>query len=234
MTPPSGAGRTSLERKPGLSQPLHRAADLALRSWERAHGGLRTMAARHVAVLDPSARIGASGRVNNIRGVREAIRIGERSFIAGELTTYAHGGRIAIGDWCFIGRGSMIWSAAEVVIGSRVLISHHVNVHDTDGHPMDAAERFEQTRAILTTGHPRELPALRSAPIHIGDDAWIGFGAMIFKGVTIGARSIIGAGAIVRSDVPPDAIVKPNETPSAGRSPQGSGAPTALHPPSAA
>jgi maltose O-acetyltransferase len=47
-------------------------------------------------------------------------------------------------------------------------------------------------------------------PVRIGDDVWIGTGAVILKGVTIGARAIVGAGAVVNRDVPPDVIVAGN------------------------
>jgi acetyltransferase-like isoleucine patch superfamily enzyme len=58
-------------------------------------------------------------------------------------------------------------------------------------------------------GELPEVQALvnRFGPIHVEDDAWIGAGAIVFPGVTIGRGAIVGAGAVVTKDVPPHAIV---------------------------
>nr|WP_281414018.1 acyltransferase [Rhizobium lentis] len=127
--------------------------------------------------------------------------------IRGELLTFGFGGRIEIGDWFYLGPQSTIWSASEIVIGDRVLISHSVAIHDSDSHPTDPQLRFEQTRQILTSGHPRTNPGVKTKPVLIGNDVWIGMGAIILKGVTIGDRAIIGARAIVKTNVPADGFV---------------------------
>ncbi len=186
---------------------LNFAAYALLGALDRFHACLATWAARRVATLAPSAKLLATGRVINIGNRRGAITIGANSQISGRVLTFGHGGKITIGEWCFVGAGSQIWSAAEIVIGDRVLISHGVNIHDNNSHPLESADRFAQTKAIFTIGHPAEISSIRAAPIHIGDDAWIGFGATIMKGVSIGARAIVGANAIVRDDVPPDGMV---------------------------
>lgn len=170
---------------------------------------LKTSHARRVGTLVASARISHTGEVINLSGRKDAVRIGKHSVVSGELFVFAHGGRIEIGEWVFVGPGTHIWSSADLRIGNRVLISHGVEIHDTESHPLDPAERFEQTKQILTAGHPRDIDHIRSAPIRIGDDVWIGFGATIKKGVTIGDRTIIGARAIVDTDIPEDSIVKP-------------------------
>jgi acetyltransferase-like isoleucine patch superfamily enzyme len=154
----------------------------------------------------PGVRFLDGSAVANIRGERAAVRIGAHSIIGGELLTFAHGGSIAIGKWCFVGVGTRIWSAAGIVIGDRVLVSHGVNIHDSDSHPRDPGARHEQFVAIAQRGHPRFITGIAAAPVTIGDDAWIGFNATVLKGVTIGARSIVGAGSIVTRDVPPDSL----------------------------
>lgn len=175
---------------------------------------LATRAARENARLGPGTVFGPEGEVVNIARDPARIVIGRNGYIAGALQVFAHGGRIRIGDWCYVGPQSTIWSsdAAGVELGDRVLISWGVHVHDTDSHPLDSAARFAQTQAILTTGHPRTDPGIRSAPVRIGNDVWIGTGAMIFKGVTIGDGAIIGARAIVRRDVPAGGIVRPQNS----------------------
>ena len=182
-------------------------ADLLLRATDRGIGVIATAAARRSASLGAAARFTATGRVINIGHRAGVVSIGAHTLVSGHLMTFAHSGRISVGVWCFIGAGSRIWSSAEVVIGNRVLISHGVNIHDTDSHPLDAVARFAQTEAILTVGHPADINSIRASPVRIADDAWIGFGATIMKGVTIGERAIVGANAVVREDVPPDGMV---------------------------
>ena len=62
--------------------------------------------------------------------------------------------------------------------------------------PLDAATRRRMLESAL--------------PIVIGEDAWIGAGAIVCPGVTIGARAVIGAGSVVVADVPPDVVAAGN------------------------
>lgn len=66
---------------------------------------------------------------------------------------------------------------------------------------------------VIAVSHPNnsrlgEIPGLaKAAPVRIGADAWIGAGAILLPGVTIGEAAIVGAGAVVTRDVPPRTIV---------------------------
>jgi len=53
-------------------------------------------------------------------------------------------------------------------------------------------------------------PKLKTAPVKIGDNVWIGMNAVILKGVTIGENSVVAAGAVVTKSVEPNAIVAGN------------------------
>lgn len=171
-------------------------------------------------ILGSGAQLLPEAEVNNFAGPRNAISIGARSAVRGRLLTYGHGGQIRIGEWCYIGVRSEIWSMESIQIGDRVLISHDVNIHDGTAHSTDPEERHRHFRHILEKGHPAtkaDLPGVQSAPIVIEDDVWISFGVKILRGVRIGARSIIAAGSTVLDDVPPDSIyrnrVEPQITP---------------------
>lgn len=165
--------------------------------------------ARHqnLAVIHPGARVLADGWILNPEGTRERIEIGANSIVRAELFVFPHGGRIKIGEWCFIGQQSHVWSAESVTIGNRVLISHQVNIHDTDGHSLDPSLRHQQFFEIATAGHPTNPVDIAAASVTIGDDAWIGFGSSILKGVTIGEGAIVAAGSVVVDDVGPWTVV---------------------------
>lgn len=107
---------------------------------------------------------------------------------------------LSIGDGTFIGHLCDFRVGRAVRIGRRVLIAGGVTIADYDGHPLDAADR----RAGLTSA-PDQI-----RPVTIGDDVWIGQGAVILKGVTIGERAVVGAHAVVTRDVPADSVVAGN------------------------
>lgn len=159
--------------------------------------------------LREGARLSSSARIRNIRGDTDSIVIGRSTLVMGELLTFAHAGEIGIGEWCYVGEGSRIWSAASIHIGDRVLISHSVNIFDNITHPIRASARHEQFKQILTRGHPREI-SLDESPVRICNDAWIGAGAIVLRGVTVGEGGIVAAGAAVTRDVPPYTIVAGN------------------------
>jgi acetyltransferase-like isoleucine patch superfamily enzyme len=141
---------------------------------------------------------------------REFISVGARSQILGQLSIYPHGGKISIGESCFVGQNTRIWSTSLISIGNNVLISHGVNIHDSNSHSFSAFKRRDHFRQIFTDGHPLHLEDVKSSPIVIEDDAWIGFGAAVMRGVTVGRGAIVGAGSIITNNVAPYSIVAGN------------------------
>jgi acetyltransferase-like isoleucine patch superfamily enzyme len=162
---------------------------------------MRAMCAAH-----PTTRFQRSSRIVNNSADVTSISLGQNSVVAGELLVYADGGKIEIGEYCFVGAESRIWSASSIRIGSRVLISHNVNIHDAGAHSLSAAHRHMHFKAIFIEKRP-ELGDVPSSALVIEDDVWIGFNATIMRGVTIGCGAIIAAGAIVTKDVAPFTIV---------------------------
>ncbi len=75
---------------------------------------------------------------------------------------------------------------------------------------------FGPNVTLATAGHP-VLPELRMAygyqynmPVHIGKNCWLGAGAVVLPGVTIGDNTVIGAGSIVTKDIPPNVVAVGN------------------------
>jgi acetyltransferase-like isoleucine patch superfamily enzyme len=170
---------------------------------------VRRLMGRATCELDEHAVLGRAARIRNASGDSGKIVIGRHTHMLGELFTFAHGGEIRIGQWCYIGEGSRIWSAASIIIGDRVLISHSANIFDSLTHPLSARARHEQVKEIFMNGHPRKI-SLDESPVRICDDAWIGAGAMVMRGVTVGEGGVVAAGAVVTKDVPPFTIVAGN------------------------
>lgn len=147
--------------------------------------------------------------VENLQNNPNAIMLGSNTVIRGHLLVWKHSGKIQIGDYCFIGPLSEIWSMVNITIGNRVLISHGVNIADSNAHSKSPQERHLHYRLITEQGHPKNNKFFENVPskaIVIEDDVWISFGCTILKGVRIGARSIIAAGTVVTKDVPPDSL----------------------------
>ncbi|MEO8299137.1 MAG: DapH/DapD/GlmU-related protein [Burkholderiales bacterium] len=153
----------------------------------------------------PNARFIGGARVVNHQSP-DAIKVGEQSVVGAELLVFPDGGSIRIGDHCFVGPGTRIWSGVSVQIGNRVLISHGVNIHDNIAHSLSAKERHQHFIEILVRANA-DLGHVRTAPVVIEDDAWIGFNAVVMKGVRIGRGAVVAAGAVVTQDVPPFTIV---------------------------
>jgi acetyltransferase-like isoleucine patch superfamily enzyme len=160
------------------------------------------------------SKLHSSSRIFNIQGDRTKITIGTGSQVYGDLLVMRHGGCIEIGRNSFVSEGSRIWSARNIKIGDRVLISHDVNIHDTSSHSKSAYARQEHYRA----GHPRSLVGVDEEAILIEDDVWIGFGSTILQGVTIGQGAIVGACSVVTRDVVAYTIVAGNPARPIGKS----------------
>ncbi|WP_454759412.1 sugar O-acetyltransferase [Caulobacter segnis] len=106
-----------------------------------------------------------------------------------------YGYNIRLGDRVFMNFNCVILDVAEVTIGEATAIGPGVQILTAD-HPRDPVER--------RTGQES------GKPIHIGANVWIGGGAIILPGVTIGDDAVIGAGAVVTRDVAPGVTVVGN------------------------
>jgi len=167
----------------------------------------RVLQLDRICQRDLSSNIGKDADIQNATGNKGNITIGSNTWIRGHLLVYNHGGNIEIGNDSFVGPGCKIWSAKQIKIGNRVLISHNVNIHDNISHPLNSMDRRKDFLHILKSGSLQSELDLAEKEICIGDDVWIGFNATILKGVTIGKGAIIGACALITKDVPPYAVV---------------------------
>ena len=103
-----------------------------------------------------------------------------------------YGSQIRIGARTFANFGLVALDVAAIVIGDDVQIGPNVQLL-TPTHPVEP--------------EPRRAKWEAAEPITIGDNVWLGGGAVVLAGVTIGDNSVVGAGAVVTKDVPPNVVV---------------------------
>jgi maltose O-acetyltransferase len=106
-----------------------------------------------------------------------------------------YGSKIRIGARCFANFGLVALDVAEITIGDDVQIGPNVQLL-TPTHPVDPELRRDKWEA--------------AEPIVIGDNVWLGGGAIVLPGVTIGSDTVVGAGAVVTRDLPPGVVAVGN------------------------
>ncbi len=103
--------------------------------------------------------------------------------------------------------GAVFMCAEHISIGRRVVISYNVTIADSDFHPLNFEMRKQDAIANAPYGDRSLRPPIVCKPVRIGDDVWIGIGAMILKGVQVGNGARIGPGAVVTGNVPEGATL---------------------------
>lgn len=116
-----------------------------------------------------------------------------------------YGENIYFGNNCEVNMNCVFLDDNKIVVGDNALIAPGVSIL-TAFHPTNARDRF---------GEPREDGSFefcktRTAPVVIGDNVWIGAGAIVLPGVTIGDNVVIGAGSVVTRDVPSNVVAYGN------------------------
>lgn len=180
--------------------------------------------------LPTTLRIKLYPRINRMILKTYGVEFGKNLQIPGKVSWLIRGARITIGDNFYLSSGNgvnpiasnlqadvyvepgaaltignnvgmsstRLWIHESARIGNNVKIGECVLITDTDAHPMDYVARRSSNDGT------------KSAPVVIEDDVWVGAHCIILKGVTIGARSIIGAGSVVTKSIPADCVAAGN------------------------
>jgi maltose O-acetyltransferase len=106
-----------------------------------------------------------------------------------------YGYQIAIGARCFVNYGLVAADVAKITIGNDVQIGPNVQLL-TPTHPIEPGPRRAKWEA--------------AEPISLGDNVWLGGGAIVLPGVTIGENTVVGAGAVVARDLPASVVAVGN------------------------
>lgn len=108
-----------------------------------------------------------------------------------------YGNNIFFGNNCEVNMNCTFLDDNIISIGNNALIAPNVQIY-TAYHPMSVKERFGEIQEDGSFAFCKTA----SAPVHIGDNVWIGGGVIILPGVTIGDNVVIGAGSVVTKDIP--------------------------------
>lgn len=157
---------------------------------------------RYPVLRSQCASVGQRLRMEQVPSIAHGTKvyIGDDVYLSGRFTV--SGGRIfpnpelRIGNRTFIGARSTFSVARSIEIGDDVLIAGGCNISDYSAHPLDPDKRAAGMQV-----DPEDV-----RPVKICDKAWLGRGATVLPGVTIGEGAVIGAAAVVTKDVPPGHI----------------------------
>lgn len=132
--------------------------------------------------------IQAFGRHTELHVKDGSASFGKEQITRGNAVFRIEGGTLQIGDKCFFNQNVSITCKKSIVIGDRCQIANNVVIVDHDHAGSENWGNYVET------------------PVVIGNDVWIGAGAVILRGTTIGDKAVIGAGSIVKGAVPAGAV----------------------------
>lgn len=143
-----------------------------------------------------------------LRGMRGGeMSIGSGSIVNCRVLFDSPTGKIQIGQRCYLG-ASLLVCHTGITLGDDVIMSWGVTIVDHDSHTLDWTGRSRDVTDWMQ-GH-KDWSRITVRPVHICDKVWIGFGASILKGITIGEGSVVAAQSVVTRDVPPFSLVAGN------------------------
>ena len=179
------------EREKMLAGDLYDCGDLELlEQWHKAKDLMRDYNHTDSADLQEKERI-----LNELLGGR-----GTNLWITAPFYV-DYGNNIYFGNNCEVNMNCTFLDDNEIRIGNNALIALNVQIY-TAFHPTNASDRFGESKEDGSF----EFCKTQTAPVVIGDNVWIGGGAILMPGVTIGDNVVIGAGSVVTKDIPSDSI----------------------------
>jgi acetyltransferase-like isoleucine patch superfamily enzyme len=122
------------------------------------------------------------------------LRFGRWVWVGHGTKIRCHEGEVSIGDKTVLGQECTISAYQQISIGEQCILADRVMLIDFD-HNVSEVER------------PVRVQGIYKRDVRVGSNVWIGYGAQILRGVTIGDNSIVGAGSVVTKDVPANAVV---------------------------
>lgn len=136
-----------------------------------------------------------------------SLTVGRDSLVNCRVSYDRDNAKVSIGERTFIGASQLVCSNS-ITIGNDVMISWGVTIVDHNSHSVRFSEREKDV--LDWRENKKDWSTVNTAPVVIGDKAWLGFNSIILKGVTVGEGAVVGAGSVVTKDVAPWTIVGGN------------------------
>jgi acetyltransferase-like isoleucine patch superfamily enzyme len=190
----------------GPPQPLH-GGPLALLRFMRRNRMLNRHYARLLAGLLRRRFLTSYGRRLRTDGI---------AFIAPDVALQiGPKGRVELGRWSWLGHGTKVrCHEGYVSIGAKTVLGQECTIsafqHVSIGRECVIADRvmmIDFDHGVVDVERPIREQGIYKRDVRVGHNVWIGYGACILRGVTVGDNSIIGANSVVTSDVPENAVV---------------------------
>jgi len=185
-------------------EPLH-GGPLALLRFMRANHMLRHqyahLLARHVWLkLRFRGRLQTDGicficpHVKLEIGRDATLRMGRWAWIGHGSKIRVHEGEVSIGAKTVMGQECTVSAFQHVSIGRECIVADHVMLIDFD-------------HGVTEVDRPIRQQGIYKRDVRVGHNVWIGYGACILRGVSVGENSVIGTSAVVTKDVPANAVM---------------------------
>jgi acetyltransferase-like isoleucine patch superfamily enzyme len=123
--------------------------------------------------------------------------------------------RVVLGRWSWLGHGTKVRAhEGEVVIGAKSVLGQECTISAYQrvsiGRECIVADRvmlIDFDHGVVEVERPIRLQGIYKRDVRVGHNVWIGYGACILRGVTVGDNAVIGTNAVVPKDVPANAVV---------------------------
>lgn len=179
---------------------------------------LRLLSKRDHVKVDPSTRLLRHFAVTFLvpPDPRVYVQIASRGLINARFIFESTAGTVTVGERVYMGVGTQVITRTRVTIGNDVTMAWGISIYDHNSHSFDwrqrarVVEHFYETYGTAACFSTLDWSDVKAAPIVIQDRVWIGFDAVILKGVTVGEGAIVGARSVVTADVPPYSVVAGN------------------------
>ncbi len=205
VTEPIAAPPSDLPPEIRGAPPPRRGGALALLRFLRAHGMLNAKYGRLALRLGAwKLRLRGRLRLDGLAfiGPGCALQVGRRA-------------TLELGRWCWVGHGCKLRShEGTVSIGAKTVLGQECTIssfqHVSIGRECVIADRvmlIDFDHGIAEVERPIRLQGIYKRDVRVGNNVWIGYGACILRGVTVGDNAVIGTNAVVTKDVPANAVV---------------------------
>jgi acetyltransferase-like isoleucine patch superfamily enzyme len=125
------------------------------------------------------------------------------------------GARVVLGRWSWIGHGSKVRAhEGEVLIGAKSVLGQECTIsafqHVSIGRECIIADRvmlIDFDHGVVETDRPVREQGIYKRDVRVGNNVWMGYGACVLRGTTIGDNAIVGTSTVVTRDIPENAVV---------------------------